>query len=126
MTSTFVATAGMAQEFEDVDTFAVILAEEADGDGARLEIQVALVDYPQDEALGQDTYCLCTQTGATHYGGVTAWRVRDGRLTLWLDEHAADELGVDRDIAIELRLPDATIATITAGIERALEMPQQP
>ena len=126
MTSTFVATAGIAQEFEDVDTFAVILSEEPDGDGARLEIQVALVDYPQDEALGQDTYCLCTQTGATHYGGVTSWRVQDGSLLLWLDEDAAEELGVDRDIAIELRLPADSIAAVTAGIERALEMPQHP
>jgi hypothetical protein len=125
MTSSFVAKAGAAEEIEDVDCFIVALAEEPDGSGARLEIQIALWEPdPQDVALGQDTYCLCTQQGATCYGGVTAWCLRDRWLHLWLDERAADTLGLDDEIAIELDLPADTIATIAAGIERALEMTQ--
>lgn len=123
MTSSFVAKAGAAQEFEDLECFVVVLAEEPDGDGARLEIQRSLEDDPQDVALGLATYCLCTQQGATCYGGVTSWRVRDGCLTLHLDDRAADTLGLDHEIAIELQLTIATIEAVAAGIERALEMP---
>ena len=102
--SSFVATAGSAEELEDLDTFVVVLAEMPDGDGARLEIQRGLTIDPQDEALGMDTYCLCTQTGASHYGGIRSWRLEDGCLHTSLDDMAASELGLDPQVTIELRL----------------------
>lgn len=122
--SSFVATAGSAEELEDLETFVVVLAEMPDGDGARLEIQRGLTVDPQDEALGENTYCLCTQTGATYYGGVQSWRLDDGFLLLSLDELAALTLGVDRQVSIELRLTDQALHAVTAGIARALEIPR--
>ncbi len=121
--SSFVATAGSAQEFEDLETFIVVLAETPDQDGARLEIQRRLAPDAQDEALGQDTYCLCTQTGANCYGGVLSWRIEDGWLRIVLDESAASDLGVDCDVAIELRLTPRAVDEVAAGIERALGFP---
>ena len=122
--SSFVATAGAAEEFEDLETFVVVLAEKPDGDGARLEIQRGLTVDPQDEALGMDTYCLCTQTGATHYGGVQSWRLSDDCLQIFLDDAAASKLGLDREVTIELRLADQAVQAVIAGIERALEFPR--
>jgi hypothetical protein len=122
--SSFVATVGSAEELEDLDTFVVVLSEMPDGDGARFEIQRGLTVDPQDEALGQDTYCLCTQTGATHYGGVQSWRVDDGVLMISLDELAALTLGVDRQVSIELRLGEQALGAVTAGVARALEIPR--
>jgi hypothetical protein len=120
----FVATAGSAEEFEDLETFVVVLAEIPDGDGARLEIQRSLTVDPRDEALGEDTYCLCTQTGATYYGGVQSWRLDDGLLQFSLDESAALTLGVGRLVNIELRLADQALKAVANGIARALEMPR--
>jgi len=122
--SSFVATAGAAEEFEDLETFVVVLAETLGGDGARLEIQRGLTVDAQDEALGMDTYCLCTQSGATHYGGVQSWRLSDGFLRISLDDAAASKLGVDREVTIELRLSDQAVHAVTTGIERVLELPQ--
>ncbi len=121
--SSFVATAGTAEELEDLETFVVVLAEMLDGDGARLEIQRGLTIDPRDEALGENTYCLCTQTGATFYGGVQSWRLDNGFLLICLDELAALTLGVDRQVSIELRLTDQALGAVTAGIARALVIP---
>jgi len=122
--SSFVATAGTAEELEDLETFVVVLAEMPDSDGARLEIQRGLTFDPQDEALGQNTYCLCTQTGATHYGGVQSWKLDDGLLLNSLEEMAASTLGVEQQVSIELRLSDQALRAVTGGIERALEIPR--
>jgi hypothetical protein len=101
-----------------------VLAEMPDGDGARLEIQRGLTVDPQDEALGENTYCLCTQTGATYFGGVQSWRLDDGFLLISLDELAALTLGVDRQVSIKLRLTDQALSAVTAGIARALKIPR--
>jgi len=71
-----------------------------------------------------DTYCLCTQSGATHYGGVQSWQLSDGFLRISLDDAAASKLGVDREVTIELRLSDQAVHAVTTGIERVLELPQ--
>lgn len=116
--SSFVAAAGTAEELEELEAFVVVLAEMPDGDGARLEIQRGLTFDPQNEALGQNTYCLCTQTGATHYGGVQSWRLDDGLLLISLDEMAASTLGVDQQVSIELRLSDQALQAVAEGIAR--------
>jgi hypothetical protein len=70
-TTSFVATAGAVETLDD--TFLVVLAETEDGD-TRIEFQRGLTVDAQDEALGIDTYCLCSEKG-THDGGVQSWRL---------------------------------------------------
>lgn len=91
----FKAKAVAALELPDLDMFAVVLAEEPDGSGSRLEIQKALSFDEQDRRLGLDTYCLCTEEGATHYGGVTSWILTGDSLEVRLDAKAAKTLGVE-------------------------------
>jgi hypothetical protein len=58
----FRANAVAAVELPELETFAVVLAEEPDG-GERLELQKAFSFDEQDRRLGMDTYCLSTETG---------------------------------------------------------------
>jgi hypothetical protein len=122
--SSFVATAYAAEEFEDLNAFVVVLAERSDGAGARLEIQRALGYDSQDQTLGMDTYCLCNHLGMTHYGGVLSWRIRDGLLYLSLDQAAAAALVAKTEMSIELRLPELDVESVSAAVERALQIPE--
>lgn len=116
---TFRATAVSALELTDVGVFAVVLAENADGSGARLEIQRAAAFDEQDEELGQDTYCVSTQHGVTHYGGVSAWRLTSRALELALDPAAAKALGGEPGFLVELVGVDAeTLARLRDGLAR--------
>lgn len=117
----FVATMGTAEQLDDLNTFAVVLSEQRDGTGSRIEIQKALMFDEADREAGMDTYCLCTQTGATHYGGVRSWQMNGNNLELLLDDDAASELGLDATVSIELRLATKAVEEILAGLHRVLE-----
>lgn len=90
----FNATAVAAVELAEHRVFTVVLAENSDGGGERLEIQKALSFDEQDRRLGMDTYCLCTAKG-TAYGGVTSWALAGDSLEIRLDAKAESALGVD-------------------------------
>lgn len=47
-------------------------------------------------------YCLVVNGGATHYGGIRSWRIRDGALDVALTEEAAAALGVPTRFAIDI------------------------
>ncbi len=62
----FTARGVAATNLPDLNAQVVVLAEDPNGErGPRLEISRALTYSKQDRELGQDTYCLSTQTGAT-------------------------------------------------------------
>jgi hypothetical protein len=114
---TFRATAVAAEEITEANTYVVMLAERED-DGARLEIQKALVFDDEDRASGEDTYCLCTEDGATHYGGIASWSVSSNSLTLQLEPEAAEELGVDGGFLIEF--PPDKSSLVQEALQRAV------
>lgn len=116
----FEARAVAAQELTDANTFAVVLAEHPDGTGQRLELQLSLTFDDSDRRLGQDTYCICTESGATHYGGVTGWNLNELMLEITLDEAAARELGVNRGFRVALK-PEVTVGIqLREGVTRVL------
>lgn len=118
---TFRATAVSALELTDVGVFAVVLAENADGSGARLEIQRAAAFDEHDEELGHNTYCVSTHHGVTHYGGVSAWRLTSQALELALDPAAAKALGGEPGFVIELvGVDEETNARLRDGLARVL------
>lgn len=98
----FQALAVSAIEMADLNSFVVVLAEESDGSGMRLEIQRALEFDEQDKQLGQDTYCVCTESGATCYGGIESWVFLGNELKIILDARAQSVLGVKGGFLIEL------------------------
>jgi Immunity protein 10 len=116
----FTATAVASTEIPDLDAFVVVLAENMDGSGLRLELQRGLSFDEQDKRLGQDTYCLCTEQGATHYGGVKSWRLKDDELEIDLDDKAAADLGVAGGFVVELKVDKATMARLEEGLNRVL------
>ena len=114
----FVAKALASAEYPDANTFVVILAEHPDGSGARLEIQKPLSSDEQDRRLGLDTYCLCTEDGATHYGGVMSWTLTQSSLEIVLDAKAAEALGVEGGFVVDFA-PESRTA-LKGGLERVL------
>lgn len=118
----FIARAVSAMEMTDVDTFAVVLAENMDGSGVRLEIQRALTFDEQDKKLGQDTYCLSTERGATHYGGIASWHISGNVLEVVLDKKAAKALGIADGFVVELPPDEKTLFILKEGLQRVLNV----
>lgn len=117
----FKAHAIAVEEVPDANVFVVVISEGADGNGCRLEFQRSQSFDEQDRILGQDTYCISTDTGATHYGGVHSWWIEDAKLTVKLDENASRTLGIDSGYAIELDSADVT--ALASGLERVIGLP---
>lgn len=90
-TTRFAAKAVAATRVEGADV--VIVAENEDGSGRRLEISASVEATSQDRVLGQDTYCLVDDSGVTHYGGVTDWALEGEVLRLTLGADGADLFG---------------------------------
>jgi hypothetical protein len=109
-----------AQELHDLNAFVVVLAEDPDGSGARLELQKALSFDEQDRMLGMDTYCLCTEAGAACYGGVTAWTVGPNALEIRLDADAAETLGTP---GFAIDFPPEEYTALRDGLARVLGQP---
>lgn len=91
------------------------MAEHLDGSGRRIELQRTCSPDEQDRALGQDTYCLVTESGATHYGGIDHWAVEEGRPRLSLSTDAATALRLDTALSIRLP-PDDDHSTVVEGL----------
>jgi hypothetical protein len=116
----FIATAVAAEEVPDLNAYCVILAENPDGTGRRLELHRGLEYDEQDRQLRQDTYSVTTERGATHYGGVVAWSLRDDILRLRLDAQARRVLGLDGEIVIRFENPQRDAAMLRDGIRTVL------
>ena len=114
----FKAKALTAVELPDINTFVVVLAEETDGSGMRLEIQKSLSFDEQDRRCGLDTYCLSTEEGTTYYGGVTSWTLTKGSLEIWLDAEAAEALGVEGGFVVHFA-PES-LPALKEGLGRVL------
>ena len=115
MRLSFAASAVAVERDDDLNVEYLVLAEHHDRAGRRFEVQRPLEADEQDKALGQDTYCLVTESGATHYGGVRRWRVDDAMLVAELDATAAQTLGTD---TLSIGLPPGKALLV----ERALRM----
>lgn len=113
----FRADAVAATVLDDVGTFVVVLAQNVDGSGERLEVQRALEFDDRDRRLGEDTYCISDSSGATSYGGVLSWELKRGALHLLLTEPCARVMGVAGYI---VDYPPEHEALLQAGLQRAI------
>jgi hypothetical protein len=75
----------------------------------------------QEIGLGMDTYCIVRedQSGTT-YGGVTYCDLAYGRLTLHFTEKAAEELGVEPVLRIDLQVDDDSIELLKPSLREIL------
>jgi hypothetical protein len=113
MRSTFDAAAVASRRDADLNTEYLVLAEHHDGSGRSLEVQRPPQSDIQHETVGQDTYCIVVDGGATHYGGVLDWRIDGSTLRLGVDEEAALALGA-HEFCVVLLQAERT------GVEAAL------
>ncbi|MBM7845152.1 Imm10 family immunity protein [Herpetosiphon giganteus] len=88
----------------DDDILAIVFADDPEEPAEYLELQRSFAEPDeQDLALGMDTYCLSTAAGATTYGGITSFVIRDNQCTIDLAPSAAAEIGIAQ-YQIELSL----------------------
>ncbi len=116
--STFAAHAVAFQNVPELSLAAVILAENADGSGARLEVQRNLAPDETDRMLGLATYSLTWGT-ANHYGGVENWSVADGTVNLVLNEAAAKALGTE--LAFRITVSAENEGMVQRGLTRVID-----
>jgi hypothetical protein len=116
----FTARAIAAADLPDLDVFSVVIAENRDGSGRRLEIQRSGSFSAQDRKLGQDTYCISMDTGASCYGGISYWRLAEGRLEIRLDDNAANALGVPGGFLVCVEGSEEERRSLKEGLLRVL------
>lgn len=107
------------QELPESETFLLVLAEDAHSDCQRLEMQISLND---DSGGGElDTYCVSTELGLTHYGGITECRLTAKFLQIMMEDEACKDLGIDGGFTIELSLSEGSLLeSLRGGIQRIL------
>jgi hypothetical protein len=111
-----------AGENPDDQVFTLGIAENADGMGGHLIVQISLQPpTEQDIATGMDTYCVMDDHGGVQYGGIEHVEFADTQLTIRFTEDAADELSVDdSELQLELDLDEEDAARLRDGLRRTL------
>jgi len=107
-------------DVSDLAVFAVIVAENQDGSGCRIEIQRSHSFSEEDRRLGQDTYCVSTAAGASCYGCVSSWCLKGDVLEIHLDGKAARCLGVAGGFLVRLEASEEELQTLREGLLRVL------
>lgn len=114
----FTAHAAAFVRDEDLEAEVLVVAENEDGSGRRLEVSRALEITDEDRELGMDTYAISNELGATHYGGLASWSVDGDAVTVELSEDAAGVLGADGGYRIELSGTQAPPAVVEEALTR--------
>ncbi len=117
MLQSFEARACAVQELDDLNTFLIAFADQADAPLHTLELQRSLEVDEQDIALGMDTYCVVTETGAAYYGGIISCIVSEDEVALDFSAAATAVLGHE-GYRIRLALPSAEYTALRLGLAR--------
>lgn len=126
MTMTLRVRAVAASQLDDLNTFVVVMAEEADGSGNRIELQRALEFDQQDRSLGMDTYCTYLADGACQYGGIRKCVLNGNELRLEFASETASTLGVHEHIVVQLDVDAPSLDQVRAGILRIFDGDREP
>jgi hypothetical protein len=117
----FTAKGVAASDLDDLNSRVVVLAEDPDGDGGpRLEISRAITYTESDRQLGQDTYSLSTQSGATVYGGIQGYSLNGPILNMRVAPHVAQTLDVPEEFSIQLDATPEIIESVRRQLEKIL------
>ena len=118
--------AATATQLDELNTFAVIMAEETDGSGRRIELQRAIEFDAQDHSLGMDTYCTYLDDGACEYGGIRKCVLNRHELLLAFSAETAATLGLDEQRVVQLEVDAKSLDEVRAGILRIFEGDREP
>ena len=109
------------QELEDLNAFVIALYDQKEMSMSWIEIQQPLTLNTQDQQLGLDTYCVTTNTGASHYGGITSCILRGRVLRIEFSQPAGSVLGLGEALECYLLVPMTVITSLRFGLERMLQ-----
>jgi len=88
---------------EDGGVLIAMAGEHVNGSGAWIDFQLALEFSAQDTRLGMDTYCIATDEGHTHYGGIDGIEVGADYVDVLFSLAAAAKLHVPRRLRLDLQ-----------------------
>lgn len=88
---------------EDGGVLIAMAGENANGSGAWIDFQLALEFSDQDTRLGMDTYCVATDQGHTHYGGIEGIDAGADYVDVRFRPDAAAKLHLPARLRIDLR-----------------------
>jgi hypothetical protein len=106
-------------EEPDIESYTVGLAEHPAGAGQSLLFMCRL-DPETREPIDTEPYCLCTETQATHYGGVRECVLDDNILRIGLTADATRDLGIGPELNIILDVSHGSIDLLREGLGRVL------
>ncbi|WP_073948716.1 Imm10 family immunity protein [Streptomyces kebangsaanensis] len=101
--------------------FTVFIAENDDEDGHYFDLQ-CMPDEPsaQNIKLELDSYCIVSENGGVHYGGLKEVTLQPDRLVLQFLDDAVEELDLPSGV-VELGIaPGIDIDEIRSGLRRVL------
>jgi hypothetical protein len=126
MTMTLRVRAAAGTQLDELNTFAVVMAEEPDGSGNRIELQRALEFDEQDRSLGMDTYCTYVADGACQYGGIRKCVLNGNELLLEIASETASALGVHKQLVLQLDVDSPSLDQVRVGILRIFDDDREP
>ncbi len=99
--------------------YLIAAGENPDGGGRAITIQTDPHQPDEQPAEPTGVYCITLEPGhATHYGGITSYKISGRRLHIQLTPAAASDLRVDPSLTFALHLDDQQLATLHAGLQR--------
>jgi hypothetical protein len=117
----FTATRVSRQRVDDPGVTIVGLTDTPAGDSHSLIFQRSATFTDQDRELGQDTFAISTETGATTYGGLQSYLVGDRELLLEFAPDAARDLGLPNTTRVALALSGSELDELRAGLDELIE-----
>ena len=96
------------------------LYESPDGGGRSLVFDIAHSFTEQDRALGQDTYSLSVESGATDYAAVASCEVSRKSVDIHVNSGSAARLGIPSKLILELDLDAAGYDQLIQGLRAIL------
>lgn len=121
----FEVTAIAIEESEDLNLFAIDLAEDPTESANSISLQRSLRPSEQDCAHGLDTYCLTVPSGETAYRAIVACTLDVDVLTIRLGDKAAAIFGVD-GFEMTLKADPASIGRLKDALRRMFPSTERP
>ena len=111
--STSSLTAKLVSVWKEQDLTGAAIAEQPDSSGWNLIFLRGASATDKTRVADADTYCICTESGASAYGGIVKWGIDGKQLSITLDAQTSGDLGVAPSMTIELP-PDQVDSLKTA------------
>jgi hypothetical protein len=103
---------------EDAGFLMAMAGENVNGKGPWIDFQLSLDPTEQDTRLGMDTYCVATDEGRTHYGGIERVEAGPEHVDVVFTAEAATKLQLPPRLRIDLQQVAPLAASFVEVLQR--------